>query len=29
MVSMLDESIADLRAAAGGNRFDLSLVAIG
>ena len=29
MVSMLDESIADLRAAAGGNRFELSLVAIG
>ncbi|MEO8255858.1 MAG: hypothetical protein ABI868_00775 [Acidobacteriota bacterium] len=29
MVSMLDESIADLRASAGGNRFELSLVATG
>ena len=29
MLSMLDESIADLRASAGGNRFDLSLVATG
>jgi hypothetical protein len=29
MVSMLDESIADLRASAGGNRFELSLVASG
>ena len=28
MVSMLDESIADLRASAGGNRFDLSLVSM-
>src|SRR6185295_15652049 len=28
MLSMLDESIADLRASAGGNRFDLSLVAM-
>jgi hypothetical protein len=27
LLSMLDESIADLRASAGGNRFDLSLVA--
>jgi hypothetical protein len=27
MLSMLDESIADLRASAGGNRFELSLVA--
>jgi hypothetical protein len=29
MLSMLDESIADLRAAAGGGRFELSLVAAG
>jgi hypothetical protein len=29
MVSMLDESIADLRASAGGSRFELSLVATG
>jgi hypothetical protein len=29
MVSMLDESIADLRASAGGNRFELTLVATG
>jgi len=28
MLAMLDETIADLRAAAGGNRFELSLVAV-
>jgi hypothetical protein len=28
MLSMLDEAIADLRAAAGGERFDLSLIAV-
>ena len=28
MLSMLDETIADLRAAAGGSRFELSLVAV-